>query len=151
EKGAPRIRIVDVLAQRDDRIVDLVVARRDAACAVAKAEMHDDRGYVVRKPAIVLASLPECVTNHHVREERQGRMRAARVSNQRGRQARVVENRVDSLVGETLLEHTELLARVASENAGRELRVVPRELMTSVGENHLPSLSPSHTREYRRV
>src|SRR5262249_33264793 len=111
----------------------------------------DDRGYVVRKPAIVLASLPECVTNHHVREERQGRMRAARVSNQRGRQARVVENRVDSLVGETLLEHTELLARVASENAGRELRVVPRELMTSVGENHLPSLSPSHTREYRRV
>ena len=72
-------------------------------------------------------------------------MTARRLAQQRVRQSRIVENRVDPFVGEPRLDLDDLLPRLTSKNPCGELGVVARQAMTGVGENHLSSFSPVHT------
>src|SRR5512146_1585933 len=63
-------------------------------------------------------------------------MRPARVPQQHSRKAWVVENGVDAFVGEARLERGDVVSRIAGQESRRELRVVPRQAMTCIGENH---------------
>jgi hypothetical protein len=63
-------------------------------------------------------------------------MGSARMPEQRAGKSRVVEDRVDAFVSQARLERSERLARIMSQNSRRELRIIARQPMTGVGENH---------------
>src|SRR5207249_9531836 len=79
------------------------------------------------------------VTHHHVQEQSERGVCAQAVALQCRWQSGIVEDRVDALVGETLLTAIPLLVRVSGDETYCELRVFARQLVASVCEYHLRS------------
>src|SRR5690349_1932303 len=136
EKAAPRIRVVDIAVQLRQRGVHLVVTLADSYRAVAHTEMHDDRGQIVRERTIALAQPAQGMTHHDVRKEWKRRVRSGRRLQEGERETWIIEQRIDATVGETCFELAELRIRPTRENAQRELRVITREVLSRIGENH---------------
>jgi len=63
-------------------------------------------------------------------------VRASRRGEQRREQSRIVEQRVDALVAKHLLAPLHLARFAARDQSHRELRVISRESVSNVGENH---------------
>src|SRR6476661_7778279 len=74
-------------------------------------------------------------------------MGAARLAQQRAGETRVVEDRIDPLVGDARLDRGGIVTVLGREQPGRELRVIARQTMAGVGENHLslPPVQSSYT------
>src|SRR5690242_21911333 len=110
---------------------------------IACRKMHDEGSDVIGESPIALAQPAQRVPDHDIGEKWQGRVRARGGAHDRRRQSRVVEDRVDPLIREALLEFRELRRGASSENAHGQLRVVARETLSRVRENHETTTSVS--------
>ena len=149
EAGKPYIMaahgMLEVWALQQKRLkkilYSMLIERRnlqDAAClhALTRAEVDDDGADVVGQCAVRLSSLAERLPDHHVGEQGKRGVCAAWVAKQGTRQPRIVQHRIDAFVGNASLQLRQLFPGVAGDDACRELRVVARQMMTCVGENH---------------
>src|SRR5690348_15670162 len=76
------------------------------------------------------------MTHHDVREQWQRRVRAGGGAHEGDGKRGIIEDRVDSIVREPHFELTQLPVGAARENAHRQLRVITREMLSRVSENH---------------
>jgi hypothetical protein len=127
EEAPPRVRVVHVLAQRGERLVDLVVGVADARRAVAQPEVQQDRRDVVGEAAVRLAVPHQRVPHGDVGEQAERGVRALRQFHEGRQEPRIVEQRVEPLLPEGGLRALELRARAAGDQAQRQLRVVTGE------------------------
>jgi len=66
---ARRIAPLDRLAERRQRVERRVVVLRQARGALSQAEMHEQRGHVVRQHPLLFAGRAHRVAHHHVAKE----------------------------------------------------------------------------------
>ena len=117
--------------------------------AAARAEMQQDRRDVVRERAVLLAHAPQRATYDDVPEEAYGDLHADARLDDRGKQAWVIEERVDPLLAQSHLGRVELASLAVREQSHGQLRVVSGERRPYVAGQH--AFPPEYRRQYSAV
>jgi hypothetical protein len=103
EVAAPRVRGLDRLTDGGERVECGVIVRGDLGGSLPQPEMQHQRRHVVRQLSIRFSGRQQCAPHHDIGEQRQRRMRPLARVHQSVVEPRVIQQRIDPLIGQRAL------------------------------------------------
>ena len=131
-----RVGALDLRRNARQRVVQLVVVLGQLAGSLPQPEVQQDAGHVVGQRTVPRPQPQQGVTHDHVADEGQRRMRRLPGADELREQLGLVEQRVESVVGELALEAAHALGAAAAEQAEHQVGVIAAEPATYVGKQH---------------
>jgi hypothetical protein len=136
EEGSPGVGTLRVFEKARQRVVLFVIGRCRSRRTVLHPEMHQDCGDVIGQRSIILAHTAQRVSHDHVTEQRQRGAAPQRLLYQCAEEPGIVEHRIDALCTQLRFCVVGPTDAGTREEMHSELRIVTRERVANVREDH---------------